>query len=48
MTTGNFLYVEDVARAFDTILHEGSTGSIYNIGGTKMKEQTFELAKDLI
>ena len=46
--TRNFLYVEDVARAFDTILHEGSTGSIYNIGGTKMKEQTFELAKDLI
>jgi len=31
--TRNFLYVEDVANAFDTILHKGTPGSIYNIGG---------------
>lgn len=27
-----FIYVEDVARAFETILHKGSVGQIYNIG----------------
>ncbi|GMI39007.1 hypothetical protein TeGR_g11103, partial [Tetraparma gracilis] len=31
--TRNFLYVEDVASAFDTILHRGKLGEIYNIGG---------------
>jgi UDP-glucose 4,6-dehydratase len=31
--TRNYLYVEDVARAFDVILHKGTVGSIYNIGG---------------
>ncbi len=28
----SFLFVQDVARAFDTILHRGTVGSIYNIG----------------
>lgn len=28
----SYLYVEDVARAFDVILHRGSIGSVYNIG----------------
>jgi UDP-glucose 4,6-dehydratase len=28
----SFLHVEDVARAFDVILHKGKTGEIYNIG----------------
>jgi UDP-glucose 4,6-dehydratase len=32
--TRNFLYVEDVARAFDCILHKADIGRIYNIGGT--------------
>ena len=32
--TRNFLYVEDVARAFDVILHKGDSGRIYNIGGS--------------
>ena len=32
--TRNFLYVEDVARAFEKILFKGTVGSIYNIGGT--------------
>jgi hypothetical protein len=27
------LYVEDVARAFDIILHHGVVGEVYNIGG---------------
>jgi UDP-glucose 4,6-dehydratase len=30
----NFLYVEDVARAFETILFHGQIGECYNIGGT--------------
>lgn len=28
----SFLYVDDVARAFDVILHKGKNGAIYNIG----------------
>ena len=32
--TRNFLYVEDVARAFDCILHKAEVGHVYNIGGT--------------
>jgi UDP-glucose 4,6-dehydratase len=31
--TRNFLYVKDVANAFDTILHKGQPGHVYNIGG---------------
>lgn len=31
--TRNYLYVEDVARAFEIILHKGKVGEIYNIGG---------------
>lgn len=31
--TRNYLFVEDVARAFDTILHNGKVGETYNIGG---------------
>jgi len=31
--TRNFLYVTDVANAFDCILHRGKVGQIYNIGG---------------
>jgi len=34
----SFLHVEDVARAFDVILHRGITGEIYNIGS----EEEFE------
>lgn len=30
----NFLYVEDVARAFEIILFKAKVGLIYNIGGT--------------
>lgn len=45
--TRNFLYVEDVARAFDIILHKGVVGEIYNIGGENEKPN-IEVAKDLI
>jgi UDP-glucose 4,6-dehydratase len=45
--TRNFLYVEDVARAFETILHKGQIGMIYNIGGTN-ELPNIQVAKDLI
>ena len=32
--TRNFLYVKDVAAAFDCILHKGKIGETYNIGGS--------------
>jgi UDP-glucose 4,6-dehydratase len=31
--TRNFLYVTDVAAAFDVIMHKGEPGQIYNVGG---------------
>jgi len=31
--TRNFLYVTDVANAFDVILHKGTPGHVYNVGG---------------
>lgn len=45
--TRNFLYVEDVARAFDVILHKGSIGNVYNIGG-KNEFTNLEVAKTLL
>jgi len=30
----NFLYVEDVARAFETVLRRAEVGKVYNIGGS--------------
>jgi UDP-glucose 4,6-dehydratase len=45
--TRNFLFVEDVARAFDVILHKGSVGHIYNIGGHN-ELPNIQVAKDLI
>lgn len=45
--TRNFLYVEDVARAFEVILFKGTVGNIYNIGGTN-ERKNIEVAKDLI
>lgn len=45
--TRNFLYVEDVARAFDFILHKGIVGHIYNIGGEN-EQPNVQVAKDLI
>eukprot|EP01039_Chlorochromonas_danica_P018131 gene18131-21719_t len=45
--TRNFLYVEDVARAFEIILFKGKVGLIYNIGGTNEKAN-IEVARALI
>ncbi len=45
--TRNFLYVEDVARAFDTVLHKGLVGNIYNIGGTN-EFSNIDVAKKLL
>jgi len=45
--TRNFLFVEDVARAFDTILHKGQIGRIYNIGGDN-ELSNLNVAKSLI
>jgi len=45
--TRNFLYVTDVAKAFETILHKGVVGHIYNIGGDNERANV-DVAKDLI
>lgn len=45
--TRNFLYVEDVARAFEIILFKGKVGLIYNIGGTNEKAN-IEVARALV
>jgi UDP-glucose 4,6-dehydratase len=37
-TFRNMLFVEDVARAFDKILHFGKIGRVYNIGGEESNE----------
>ena len=45
--TRNFLYVEDVASAFDVILHKGEPGHVYNIGG-KNELSNLAVAKQLL
>ena len=45
--TRNFLFVEDVARAFEIILFKAKVGVIYNIGGTNEREN-IDVARDLI
>jgi dTDP-D-glucose 4,6-dehydratase len=43
----NFLYVEDVARAFEIILFKAEVGIIYNIGGSN-ERTNLDVAKQLI
>jgi len=43
----NFLYVEDVASAFDTITHKGVVGNVYNIG-TDFEISNLDVAKILL
>ena len=43
----SFLYVEDVAFAFDCILHKGKIGQIYNIG-CEFEYENIEIARELI
>eukprot|EP00543_Licmophora_paradoxa_P006105 CAMPEP_0202442618 /NCGR_PEP_ID=MMETSP1360-20130828/2014_1 /ASSEMBLY_ACC=CAM_ASM_000848 /TAXON_ID=515479 /ORGANISM="Licmophora paradoxa, Strain CCMP2313" /LENGTH=355 /DNA_ID=CAMNT_0049058027 /DNA_START=54 /DNA_END=1121 /DNA_ORIENTATION=- len=45
--TRNFLYVTDVANAFDVILHKGSVGHVYNIGG-KNELPNISVARELL
>jgi len=42
----SFLYVEDVAEAYDVVLHKGKAGEIYNIGTDKEKT-ILDVAKDV-
>merc|ERR1711865_693475 len=42
-TFRNMLFVEDVARAFDTVLHFGTTGNVYNIGGEESNEASVRM-----
>lgn len=43
----NFLFVEDVARAFEIILFKAKVGVVYNIGGSN-ERTNLDVAKDLI
>ena len=43
----SFLHVDDVARAFDVILHRGKLGEIYNIG-THQEYENIEVLEKLI
>jgi len=45
--TRNFLYVTDVANAFDVILHKGAPGHVYNIGG-RNEVPNLDVAKELL
>ena len=42
----SYLFVEDVADAFDTILHKGKVGQIYNIG-TQKERTVMDVARDI-
>ncbi|KAF8055288.1 RHM1 [Scenedesmus sp. PABB004] len=42
----SYLYVEDVAAAFDCVLHRGVTGEVYNIG-TDKERSVLDVAKDI-
>ena len=43
----SFLYVDDVADAFDIILHQGKTNEVYNIS-TKDEKTVKNVAKDIL
>jgi dTDP-D-glucose 4,6-dehydratase len=42
----SYLYVEDVAGAFDAVLHKGVTGEVYNIG-TQKERSVLSVASDI-
>jgi len=46
MSVRSYLYVEDVAEAFDTVLHHGKIGEVYNIG-TKKERTVLDVARDI-
>ncbi|KAM7498568.1 hypothetical protein LguiA_022982 [Lonicera macranthoides] len=42
----SYLYCEDVAEAFEVILHKGEVGHVYNIG-TKKERRVIDVARDM-
>lgn len=42
----SYLYAEDVAEAFEVVLHKGEVGHVYNIG-TKKERRVIDVAKDI-
>ncbi|CAL9751061.1 unnamed protein product [Musa acuminata subsp. burmannicoides] len=42
----SYLYSEDVAEAFEVILHRGEVGHVYNIG-TKRERRVIDVARDI-
>ncbi|XP_042025437.1 trifunctional UDP-glucose 4,6-dehydratase/UDP-4-keto-6-deoxy-D-glucose 3,5-epimerase/UDP-4-keto-L-rhamnose-reductase RHM1-like [Salvia splendens] len=42
----SYLYCEDVAKAFEVVLHKGEVGHVYNIG-TKKERRVIDVAQDL-
>ncbi|KAL3631492.1 Rhm1p [Castilleja foliolosa] len=42
----SYLYCEDVAEAFECVLHKGEVGHVYNIG-TKKERRVIDVAKDI-
>ncbi|KAL4318461.1 hypothetical protein GQ457_18G011210 [Hibiscus cannabinus] len=42
----SYLFCEDVAEAFEVILHKGEVGHVYNIG-TKKERRVVDVAKDI-
>ncbi|KAH0651334.1 hypothetical protein KY285_031459 [Solanum tuberosum] len=42
----SYLYCEDVAEAFEVVLHRGDVGHVYNIG-TKKERRVIDVAKDI-
>lgn len=42
----SYLYVEDVAAAFDVVLHKGQIGEVYNIG-TQKERSVLSVASDI-
>ena len=42
----SYLYCEDVAEAFECVLHKGEVGHVYNIG-TKKERRVLDVARDI-
>lgn len=42
----SYLYCEDVAEAFEVVLHKGEVGHVYNVG-TKKERRVLDVAKDI-
>eukprot|EP00252_Welwitschia_mirabilis_P003814 TRINITY_DN13882_c0_g3_i1.p1 TRINITY_DN13882_c0_g3~~TRINITY_DN13882_c0_g3_i1.p1 ORF type:complete len:407 (-),score=86.94 TRINITY_DN13882_c0_g3_i1:21-1214(-) len=42
----SYLYCEDVAEAFEVVLHKGIVGNVYNIG-TQKERRVIDVAKDI-